>query len=225
MCSRRTGDHVHKHFRYVYTFWLGIRAWDFWIREFLEDMQHFALTPKKALECAHWPKVVQQFYGAGQLKLVGVVLQRTLVICTAASIPVYLLWAFTAPLLRLMDIEPELCDEVAIFVQVMAAGLLPAYVFDCLRKYLQVCAPVKFLLHADVRKGLEYKFRHASKTVTACSDLCVCVRMYGYMWHTFELNVRAKVQHSFGIRFTHSVRNHTPRAIIHKQCVCTRMGS
>lgn len=89
-------------------------------------------------ECLLTYSYPQQFYGAKQFRLVGVVLQRCLVVCTAASFPIYGLWMFTAPFLTAFGIEAELSREVAIFVWLLGFGLVPAYVFDCTRKYLQV---------------------------------------------------------------------------------------
>lgn len=77
-----------------------------------------------------------QFYGAAQYRLVGVALQRSLVVCAVACIPIYMLWFFTADLLEMFGIEHSLALEVSGFVRILSVGLIPAFVFDCLRKYL-----------------------------------------------------------------------------------------
>lgn len=77
-----------------------------------------------------------QFYGAAQYRLVGVALQRSLVVCAVACMPIYMLWFFTSELLEMFGIEHSLALEVSSFVRVLSFGLIPAFVFDCLRKYL-----------------------------------------------------------------------------------------
>ncbi len=58
---------------------------------------------------------------------------------TVAGVPVVIVWCSTASILQLFGIDASLAQDVGVFTRIMIFGLVPAYTFECLRKYLQVC--------------------------------------------------------------------------------------
>ena len=62
-----------------------------------------------------------------------------------ASVPVIVMWLCTASILAPLGIEASLAHDVGVFMRIIIFGLLPAFTFECLRKYLQVCVPFRLM--------------------------------------------------------------------------------
>lgn len=141
----------------------------------------------------------QQFYGAGQYRLVGVVLQRALVICVAASVPIYMLWMKTAYVLESFGIETSLAEDVSSVVHLLSIGLIPCFIFDCLRKYLTcqgIVSPAFYSILISVRKSNQaYIFARApvlpSLDAGPCSPVLLVqiVLHYGILTMVVERDV------------------------------------
>ena len=61
-----------------------------------------------------------QAYGAGEYHLVGVLLQRTALIISLLTLPIYLVWWLgTGPVLRLLGVEAETAALSVFYIRVL----------------------------------------------------------------------------------------------------------
>lgn len=81
--------------------------------------------------------IVSQAHGAGQGARAGEALQRGIVLAILLAVPVMVLWAITAPTLRLFAQEPALSDQAQRYVTAQIFSPAPFLVFTALRQYLQ----------------------------------------------------------------------------------------
>mmetsp|Transcript_24676 Transcript_24676/g.38775 ORF Transcript_24676/g.38775 Transcript_24676/m.38775 type:complete len:523 (+) Transcript_24676:311-1879(+) len=78
-----------------------------------------------------------QYFGASEYRLVGVVLQRTLLIVEVAVLPVAVVWSFSAEILGACGVPQEVTDLVGPFTQIMALGLPALAAQETIKRYLQ----------------------------------------------------------------------------------------
>lgn len=79
-----------------------------------------------------------QAFGAGNLKRVSLVFQRSIAIIMLVAIPVSILWLFTTPLLLALKQDPAVAKLAGTFVLIYLPSL-PAYlVMDALKRFLVV---------------------------------------------------------------------------------------
>ena len=69
--------------------------------------------------------------------LVGIILQRGILIEMLLCIPIFILWAFSEPLLIALGQDPELSALASLLIKWTMPGLVPFMIFECLKKYLQ----------------------------------------------------------------------------------------
>lgn len=81
--------------------------------------------------------IVTQAHGARDSARMSLAFQRGLVLAALISIPLALLWAYSAPFLRLLQQDPELCELTQIYTRAQIPGALFFMVFTALRQYLQ----------------------------------------------------------------------------------------
>eukprot|EP00741_Cyanophora_paradoxa_P010627 tig00020537_g10271.t1 len=84
-----------------------------------------------------------QAYGAKQYMLVGIWLQRGLVVGTAFSIPVYVCWLLTERALIAIGQDPATAKLAGQFVYAQLFSLLPFMYFFLMQKYLQAQGNVR----------------------------------------------------------------------------------
>ncbi|GBF97494.1 hypothetical protein Rsub_10417 [Raphidocelis subcapitata] len=78
-----------------------------------------------------------QAYGAGDYKALGLLLQRALLICCAACVPVGALWLGSESLLVAMGQEPAIAAAASRYLILCIPCLFLSISCECLRKYLQ----------------------------------------------------------------------------------------
>lgn len=78
-----------------------------------------------------------QAYGARSYLLVGRHTQRAMAALTMCCFPISLIWLNTATILSWMGIEEVICELAGEFVFILVIGMWPAFMFECLRRYLQ----------------------------------------------------------------------------------------
>jgi MATE family multidrug resistance protein len=78
----------------------------------------------------------QAFTGATDVHLVGVYLQRGILITSAMFIPIGYVWYRAEYLLLLLDLDPLLCKLSGQFLQILIFGAVPFVVFECIKKYM-----------------------------------------------------------------------------------------
>ena len=85
-----------------------------------------------------------QAWGAGNYPAVGIVLQRALLVNSALTVVVSLLWSTsTASMLRLLGQDPDLANASAQYLTLLAPGLWFAAVFEALKRYLAIQGEVR----------------------------------------------------------------------------------
>lgn len=77
------------------------------------------------------------FTGSKNPHDLGILLQRGFFVLTTFYIPVAILWAFSAPLFRLLGQEEYICVDSARFLTALIPGGLGYIYFEAMKKYLQ----------------------------------------------------------------------------------------
>lgn len=77
------------------------------------------------------------FTGSKDPHDLGILLQRSFVILTAFYVPVAILWAYSAPVFRLLGQEEYICVDSAKFLTALIPGGLGYVYFESMKKYLQ----------------------------------------------------------------------------------------
>lgn len=77
----------------------------------------------------------------------GILLQRGFIVLTAFYIPVAILWAWSAPVFRLLGQEEYICVDSAKFLTALIPGGLGYIYFEAMKKYLQAQGMLFFLFH------------------------------------------------------------------------------
>lgn len=79
-----------------------------------------------------------QAYGARNYRALGEVLQRALLVCWAACIPVALLWCRSAEVMVAVGQDPAIAAMAGRYLALCIPCLFLGITNDCLKKYLQV---------------------------------------------------------------------------------------
>ncbi|HZN58608.1 MAG TPA: MATE family efflux transporter, partial [Planctomycetota bacterium] len=87
--------------------------------------------------------IVTQAHGRGDLRAMGLALQRGLVLSVLLSIPVGALWIWPDAILIRLGQDPELCRLARGFILVQAPSLPVFFAFNALRQFLQGRGVVK----------------------------------------------------------------------------------
>ncbi|KAB8295323.1 hypothetical protein EYC80_007225 [Monilinia laxa] len=105
------------------------------------------------------------FTGSKNPHDLGILLQRSFLILTGFYVPVAILWAFSAPLFRLLGQEDYICVDSARFLTALIPGGLGYIYFEAMKKYLQaqeIMRPGTYvlLITSPISAGLNYLFIH-----------------------------------------------------------------
>ena len=86
-----------------------------------------------------------QAFGARLYKMMGVLLQRSIVISHFVILCIAVIFWFADDLLKVLGQDASACDEAAYFIRIFIASLWPISMFGNLRRYLQAQRPVVFI--------------------------------------------------------------------------------
>lgn len=81
--------------------------------------------------------LISQTYGSGNLKRVGVILQRGVLILLLACFPCWAVLINTEPLLLAVEQSPEVASLAQMYVKIFMPALPAAFMYQLLGKYLQ----------------------------------------------------------------------------------------
>jgi MATE family multidrug resistance protein len=79
--------------------------------------------------------VASQLFGAGQHRLLGVALQRSIFVASVIAVPIVLFWLFSGFILPIF-VEEDLARISGSFVRTMCLGLWPFLINECVQRYL-----------------------------------------------------------------------------------------
>ena len=77
-----------------------------------------------------------QHNGAGNYKEVGIVLQRSILILAVITLPIIILWFFTADIFRLLQVEENVCVVINKFIRIRSLTIPIDIVNESYEKYL-----------------------------------------------------------------------------------------
>ncbi|XP_052622083.1 protein DETOXIFICATION 16 isoform X2 [Lactuca sativa] len=78
-----------------------------------------------------------QSYGAKQYHMLGIYMQRAMVILMLVSIPVALIWLNTGSILKAVGQDPDISREAGVYAQFMLPSLFAYGLLQCLVRFLQ----------------------------------------------------------------------------------------
>ncbi|RXI02473.1 hypothetical protein DVH24_030402 [Malus domestica] len=113
----------------------------------------------------HW-KHCGQAYGAKQYRMLGVHMQKAMLILLAVSIPLSLIWFYTSDILMALHQDHEISAEAGTFNRWMIPSLFAFSLLQCLNRFLQtqdnvfpmmITSGVTAFLHIAVCWGLIFK--------------------------------------------------------------------
>lgn len=78
-----------------------------------------------------------QSYGAKQYHMLGIQMQRAMLVLLLVSIPLSIIWLNTAPILKALGQEPAIADEAGLYAQFMTPSLFAYGLLQCLVRFLQ----------------------------------------------------------------------------------------
>uniref|UniRef100_A0A3B3BD91 Solute carrier family 47 member 1 n=1 Tax=Oryzias melastigma TaxID=30732 RepID=A0A3B3BD91_ORYME len=81
--------------------------------------------------------LISQTYGSGNLKKVGVILQRAVLILLLACFPCWAILINTKSILLAVRQEPEVASLAQLYVKIFMPALPAAFMFSLLSRYLQ----------------------------------------------------------------------------------------
>jgi MATE family multidrug resistance protein len=79
----------------------------------------------------------QAYTGSRDKKILGLYLQRGIIVCTLTLLPVTVLWWNMGNILVYLNTDPLLVSYLNSYMKWRLVGLFPTIVFECLKKYLQ----------------------------------------------------------------------------------------
>ncbi|XP_019176932.1 PREDICTED: protein DETOXIFICATION 16-like [Ipomoea nil] len=78
-----------------------------------------------------------QSYGAKQYHMLGIQMQRAMLVLLLVSIPLSVIWLNTAPILKALGQEPQIADEAGLYARFMTPSLFAYGLLQCLVRFLQ----------------------------------------------------------------------------------------
>ncbi|MED6120242.1 Protein DETOXIFICATION 16 [Stylosanthes scabra] len=78
-----------------------------------------------------------QSYGAKQHKMLGIHMQRAMLILMIVSVPLAVIWINTRSILMFLGQDPEISTEAGLYAQLMVPSLFAYGLLQCLNRFLQ----------------------------------------------------------------------------------------
>ncbi|KAM3268774.1 protein DETOXIFICATION 16 [Capsicum chacoense] len=107
-----------------------------------------------------------QSYGAKQYHMLGIHMQRAMIILSIVSIPLAVIWANTGPILKFLGQDPSISDEAGHYALYFIPGVFAYGLLQCVVRFLQtqsivipmvLCSAVTTLIHIGVCWILVFK--------------------------------------------------------------------
>ncbi|WOK93374.1 protein DETOXIFICATION 16 [Canna indica] len=78
-----------------------------------------------------------QAFGAKEYYMLGIHMQRAMIVLTLASIPIAVIWYYTGPILKLCGQDPDIAAEAGLYAQWMIPSLFAYGLLQCHVRFLQ----------------------------------------------------------------------------------------
>lgn len=78
-----------------------------------------------------------QAYGARQYHMLGVHMQRAILVLTLVSVPISLIWAFTGQVFTILKQDTEISMRAGVYARWMIPSILPYGLLQCQLRFLQ----------------------------------------------------------------------------------------
>ncbi|CAN0900405.1 Protein DETOXIFICATION 16 [Linum grandiflorum] len=113
-----------------------------------------------------------QAYGAGRYKLLGIHLQRSMIVISLLTIPISILWAFTNQIFLLLRQDQHISSAAATYAAFLIPSILPYGLLQCQLRFLQtqnlvsplvVATSLTTLLHFLLCWALIFRFGLGNK--------------------------------------------------------------
>ena len=134
-----------------------------------------------------------QAYGANNKKMLGVILQRGILILGLISLPIFGIWLMSEPILLAIGQEKDIAHMSAEFIRYSIPGLFPMFLYELMEKYLQTQGIVKPSVYIVICSniwnvfanwlfiyGLGWGFVGAPIARVTCNWV-QCLLMFGYI--------------------------------------------
>lgn len=78
-----------------------------------------------------------QAFGAGRYNMLGIHMQRAMLVLTVASVPLAFIWAYTGAILLALGQDPDVSNEAGSYARWMIPNLFGYAFLQCLVRFLQ----------------------------------------------------------------------------------------
>lgn len=95
-----------------------------------------------------------QHNGAGNFKEVGIVLQRSILILTVITLPIIVLWIYTADIFRLLRVDENVCVVISKFIRIRSLTIPLDVANESYEKYLMSIGVMRPSMWANISFNL-----------------------------------------------------------------------
>ncbi|KAK3225227.1 hypothetical protein Dsin_005089 [Dipteronia sinensis] len=175
-----------------------------------------------------------QSYGAKQYRLMGIHMQRAMLILLIASIPLAFVWANTKSLLILAHQDPQIAEEAGIYAQFMIPSLFAYGLLQCLIRFLQtqnivfpmmLSSGITLMLHFPICWFLVFKSGLGSRGAAVANSVSYWINVVLLAAYVKFSSSCQKTWTGFSMEAFHNIVNFLRLAIPSAVMVCLEMWS
>uniref|UniRef100_A0A7N0TCG7 Multidrug and toxic compound extrusion protein n=1 Tax=Kalanchoe fedtschenkoi TaxID=63787 RepID=A0A7N0TCG7_KALFE len=175
-----------------------------------------------------------QSYGAKQYHLLGIQMQKAMLILTTVSVPLAFIWANTSTILTTLGQDPEISHEAGLYAQYMIPSLFAYGLLQCLVRFLQtqnivfpmmISSGVTTLLHILLCWVLVFKSGLGSKGAALANSISYCINVILLALYVKLSSSCSKTWTGFSVEALHNVYTFIRLAIPSALMVCLEMWS
>ncbi|MED6156016.1 Protein DETOXIFICATION 16 [Stylosanthes scabra] len=175
-----------------------------------------------------------QSYGAKQHRMVGIHMQRAMVILMILSIPLSIIWANTASILTALGQDPQISSEAGHYAKLMIPSLFAYGLLQCLNRFLQTQSlvfPMLFssglttLLHILICWIMVFKSGLGNKGAAVANAISYWLNVFILMLYVNFSPSCSKTWTGFSREAFHNIPSFLRLAIPSAVMVCLEMWS
>ncbi|KAL9659002.1 hypothetical protein QQ045_028261 [Rhodiola kirilowii] len=175
-----------------------------------------------------------QSYGAKQYHLLGIQMQKAMLILTIVSIPLAFIWANTRAILTFLGQDPEISYEAGLYAQYMIPSLFAYGLLQCLIRFLQtqnivfpmmVTSAATTLLHIFVCWVLVFKSGLGTKGAALANAISYWINVLLLVLYVKLSSSCSKTWTGFSVEALHNLYTFIRLAVPSALMVCLEMWS